>query len=114
MTTTNAFERQPTKLDYASPTQFKFSIAKLPKVEFFVSTVNIPGIQLGSGTQKTPLLDMPYPGDKLTYGKLGNEYVAASIPMNVWEMWCKETNNAIKKDKKFEFTPLPIRPDKSK
>lgn len=40
-------------------------------------------------------------GDKLTYGKLGNEYVAASIPMNVWEMWCKETNNAIKKDNKL-------------
>jgi len=26
MTTTNAYNRQPTKLDYASPTQFKFSI----------------------------------------------------------------------------------------
>ena len=75
MTTTNAFERQPTKLDYASPTQFKFSIAKLPKVEFFVSTVNIPGIQLGSGTQKTPLLDMPYPGDKLTYGDLNMTFL---------------------------------------
>ena len=75
MTTTNAFERQPTKLDYASPTQFKFSIVKLPKVEFFVSTVNIPGIVLGSGTQKTPLLDMPYPGDKLTYGDLNMTFL---------------------------------------
>ena len=36
MTTTNSLTRQPTKLDYASPTQFKFSILKLPKVEFFV------------------------------------------------------------------------------
>ena len=75
MTTTSAFGRQPTKLDYASPTQFKFSIAKLPKVEFFVSTVNIPGITLGSGTQKTPLLDMPYPGDKLTYGDLNMTFL---------------------------------------
>ena len=30
MTTTNANNRQPTKLDYASPTQFKFSVIKLP------------------------------------------------------------------------------------
>ena len=75
MTTTSAFGRQPTKLDYASPTQFKFSIVKLPKVEFFVSTVNIPGIVLGSGTQKTPLLDMPYPGDKLTYGDLNMTFL---------------------------------------
>ena len=36
--------RQPTKLDYASPTQFKFGIAKLPKVEYFCTSVNIPGI----------------------------------------------------------------------
>ena len=75
MTTTSAFGRQPTKLDYASPTQFKFSIVKLPKVEFFVSNVNIPGITLGSGTQKTPLLDMPYPGDKLTYGDLNMTFL---------------------------------------
>ena len=75
MTTTSAFGRQPTKLDYASPTQFKFSIVKLPKVEFFVSNVNIPGITLGSGTQKTPLLDMPYPGEKLTYGDLNMTFL---------------------------------------
>ena len=70
MTTTSAFGRQPTKLDYASPTQFKFSIVKLPKVEFFVSSVNIPGISLGTDEQATPLLDLPYPGDKLTYENL--------------------------------------------
>ena len=35
--------RQPTKLDYASPTQFKFSILKLPKTEYFCTAVNIPG-----------------------------------------------------------------------
>ena len=33
MTTTNAYSRQPSKQDYADPTKFKFSIAKLPKVE---------------------------------------------------------------------------------
>ena len=27
--------RQPDKLDYASPTQFRFGINQLPKVEFF-------------------------------------------------------------------------------
>ena len=30
MTTTNTYNRQPTKLDYASPTQFKFNVIKLP------------------------------------------------------------------------------------
>ena len=36
MTNHKLIKRQPTKLDYVSPTQFKFSILKLPKVEYFV------------------------------------------------------------------------------
>ena len=31
------YGRQPTELDYADPTKFKFSITKLPKVEFFTT-----------------------------------------------------------------------------
>ena len=42
--------RQPTKLDYSSPTQFKFSINQLPKVEFFTTAANLPGINLGDAT----------------------------------------------------------------
>ncbi len=71
MTTTKAIDRQPTKFDYASPTQFKFNITKLPKVEFFCTAVNLPGITLGgSMVQETPLKDIPIPGDKLTYSPL--------------------------------------------
>ena len=71
MTTLNTKDRQPTKFDYASPTQFKFNIIKLPKVEFFCTAVNLPGISLG-GTmvQETPLKDIPLPGDKLDYSPL--------------------------------------------
>jgi hypothetical protein len=70
MTTTNAIDRQPTKLDYASPTQFKFSIRKLPKVEYFCTAVNIPGVNLGETTQATPLKKIPIPGDTLVYEPL--------------------------------------------
>ena len=70
MTTTNANNRQPTKLDYASPTQFKFGVIKLPKVEYFCTAANIPGISLGQASQPTPLKDIPIPGDKLEYDNL--------------------------------------------
>jgi hypothetical protein len=70
MTTTDTLSRQPTKLDYASPTQFRFSIIKLPKVEYFTTTVNIPGINLGSAEMPTPFKDVPMPGDKLSYSSL--------------------------------------------
>tara|TARA_A100001035_G_C27700015_1_gene461985 strand:+ start:366 stop:989 length:624 start_codon:yes stop_codon:yes gene_type:complete len=70
MTVTNSLTRQPTKLDYAAPTQFKFSIIKLPKVEYFCTAVNVPGISLGDAVQATSLKNIPLPGDKLTYEPL--------------------------------------------
>ena len=61
MTVINSYTRQPTKLDYASPTQFKVTIIKLPKVEYFCTTANVPGISLGSTVQPTPFKDVPIP-----------------------------------------------------
>ena len=75
MTTTNAYSRQPTKFDYAEPTKFKFTIIKLPKVEFFVTTANVPGVSLGTTTQPTPLKDVPIPGDKLDYDTLNLQFL---------------------------------------
>jgi hypothetical protein len=75
MTTTNSYNRQPTKLDYASPTQFKFSIFKLPKVEYFCTEVNLPGIRLNSLSQPTPLKQIPIPGEGLTYESLRMTFI---------------------------------------
>jgi len=71
MTTTNSYNRQPTKIDYADPTKFKFNIIKLPKVEYFCTAVNLPGVSLSDNyTQPTPFRDIPLPGEKLTYDRL--------------------------------------------
>jgi len=75
MTETNSLTRQPSKLDYAAATQFKFNIIKLPKVEFFCTSVNIPGIQLGETLQPTPLKSIPIPGDKLSYSALNVSFL---------------------------------------
>jgi len=70
MTTSNIIDRTPSKLDYASPIQFRFKMTKLPNVEFFVQTANIPGITLGEVTMPTPLKEISIPGDKITYASL--------------------------------------------
>ena len=75
MTTTNVINREPSKRDYASPVQFRFTITKLPTVEFFVQSANIPGINLGSAQQNTPLYDIPIPGDKITYSSLDMSFL---------------------------------------
>ena len=76
MTTTNSYNRQPTKLDYADPTKFKFNIIKLPKVEYFCTAVNLPGVSLADNyTQPTPFRDIPLPGEKLSYENLAMTFL---------------------------------------
>ena len=70
MTDTNIIDRTPSKFDYASPIQFRFKMTKLPNVEFFVQTANIPGISLGSTSFETPLKDIAGVGDKVSYQTL--------------------------------------------
>ena len=84
-----AIDRQPTKLDYASPTQFKFGINQLPKVEFFTVGANVPSIVMGDAIFPTPFKDIPVMGDKLTYDNLSisfivDEYLENYISLHEW------------------------------
>ena len=81
--------RQPEQLDYASPTQFRFGVHQLPKVEFFTVTANLPGISAGTATQSTPFKDIPLMGEKITYENLSisfivDEYLENYISLHNW------------------------------
>ena len=69
-TSTSPLARQPDKLDYASPTQFRFGIHQLPKVEFFTIGANLPGISADVSNVTTPFKDIPMMGDILAYENL--------------------------------------------
>lgn len=56
--------------DTTNPALFKFAIDKLPTVEFFSYSVNIPGITAGEIIQPTPIFDLKLPGDKMTFEPL--------------------------------------------
>ena len=74
-TETSPLSRQPTALDYSSPTQFRFLINQLPKVQYFTTEANIPGISMGDGVFNTPLKDIPILGYKLTYEDLAISFI---------------------------------------
>ena len=74
-TTINALARQPEEFDYADPTKFKFSITKLPLVEFFTTQANIPGINLGESIFPTPFKTIPVQGDDLTFENLEISFI---------------------------------------
>ena len=74
-TETSPLNRQPTVLDYSSPTQFRFMIHQLPKVEFFTTTANIPAISLGELVIPTPYKSIPILGDNLTFDNLSVSFI---------------------------------------
>tara|TARA_B100000795_G_scaffold3865_1_gene2648 strand:+ start:92 stop:679 length:588 start_codon:yes stop_codon:yes gene_type:complete len=86
MATQKTFSRQPTKLDYSSPTQFRFLINQLPKVEYFTTEANIPGITLGEGQFNTPFKNIDILGDKLTYENLTISFIVDENLENYIEM----------------------------
>ena len=86
---TSPISRQPDKLDYLSPTQFKFNIHQLPKVEFFTTSANVPAISLGDAVMSTPYKDIPMMGDTLSYENLSitfivDEYLENYISLHEW------------------------------
>ena len=74
-TATSPLSRQPTVTDYSSPTQFRFMINQLPKVEFFTTSANLPGISLSELVIPTPYTNIPIVGDKITYENLTLTYI---------------------------------------
>jgi|TARA_B110000196_G_scaffold319926_1_gene339614 hypothetical protein len=89
MATTSPISRQPDKLDYASPTQFRFGIHQLPKVEFFAVSATIPAIALSDVVIPTPFKSIPMMGDQLTYDNLSvgfivDEYLENYLSIHEW------------------------------
>ena len=89
VTSQSPMSRQPDQLDYASPTQFRFGIHQLPKVEFFTVSANLPGITLPVATYPTPFKDISLMGEKLDYANLSinfivDEYLENYISLHTW------------------------------
>lgn len=65
----------PTNINPLSPSGFRFSIQKLPKLQFYCQTVNLPGIVLGEPSFGTPFSRIPVPGETLTFTDLTVQFL---------------------------------------
>ena len=89
MANSGPLARQPTKLDYASPTQFSFIINQLPKVQFFTVAANVPGVSIGESVLPTPFRQIPIQGDMVSYESLEisfivDEYLENYLSLHDW------------------------------
>ena len=99
-TETSPLNRQPTALDYTSPTQFRFLINQLPKVQYFTTEANLPGITLDELELGSPLKDLPLLGSKLTYDDLTITFIVDENLENYIEMHTWLTAIGFPKDRK--------------
>jgi len=65
--TGNPYDKQVSNRNFLSPTGFKFTLNRAPKVAFFGNTANIPSMTLGVANQSTYLKDIDVPGDKIVF-----------------------------------------------
>ncbi len=85
-TTINATPREPTVFDYAQSNQFKVYLPIFPLTEWFVVNCNIPGVTMGQGVVPTPLTDVPFIGDKLTYDQFSMTFLVDEKMKNFIEL----------------------------
>ena len=102
-TETSPLNRQPTALDYSSPTQFRFLINQLPKVQYFTTEANIPGITLDNVELGSPLKNIPLLGSKLEYEDLAISFIVDENLENYIEIHTWLTAIGFPKDRK-QFT----------
>lgn len=81
-----ARETQIENRNFLSPTGFKFTLTRAPKVAFFCNSANIPDLTLGIAIQPTYLKDIDIPGDKISYGDLSLQFLVDENLENYMEI----------------------------
>ena len=67
---TKVFSQQPDNINFLSPVGFKFNIETLPQTNWFLTSVNLPGISLAEIVQPTQLMQAQVPGNDLVFDPL--------------------------------------------
>jgi hypothetical protein len=78
--------RQIENRNFLSPTGFKFTLTRSPKVAFFCNEANIPDMTLGIANQPSYLKDIDVPGDKIIFGDLNLKFLVDENLENYMEI----------------------------
>jgi hypothetical protein len=84
---TNPWSKQPNNRNLLSPVGFKFSLNKVPKVDFFSNFAGIPAITLGSALQTRYGKNIDIPGDKMNFDDFRLRFLVDENLENYMEIW---------------------------
>jgi len=79
----------PSNINPLQSNGFMFAINKLPNVSYFCQEANLPGLNLPAADMSTPFVDVPVPGEKLTFDEMTitfliDENMANYIAIHNW------------------------------
>lgn len=76
-----------TNRNLSSPHQFSFKIEKMPTVNFFIQSVNLPGITINPIVYDNPFTDAKVPGDQIIWSELEISFLIDEDYNNWYECW---------------------------
>ena len=99
----------PTNINFLSPLNFKFQIKRAPHLNFFVQKVNIPRIILPKANIPTPLVEIPTPGEHITYEALSMNFKVDEDLQNYLEIhnWIKALGTPSNFDEYYKLEQQP-------
>ena len=71
----SALQNLPSNISYLSPIGFRFMLSNHPEVNYFCQAANVPGISLGGVEFPTPLKNIQYSGDEISFEELYIRFV---------------------------------------
>lgn len=109
--------QQPTNTNLLTANRFVLSFIRLPSVQFFCQTVNLPGLNLSTIPRNTPFVDITLPGEKLVYDPLSVTFLVDET-FSAWREihdWMRgmtfptsfEEYKNLQRETKFVHTPHP-------
>lgn len=79
---------QPENKSFLSPIGFRFAIKRLPHVNYFCTSAELPDISMGQiDTVENTFIKLPVPGDKLVFGLLNLRFRVDEDMKNFQEIY---------------------------
>lgn len=87
MTTSGVIDRQPDNLNELNPSAFELRFNKMPNVEFFCQSFNMPSISLTEVLTPTPNISLPQPGDSIFFAPFDITFIVDEDLNNYIELY---------------------------
>jgi hypothetical protein len=71
----SALDRQPDTVNFLLPDSFKFEMKRVPRLNYFIQSVNLPALEYSEIRQPTRFVDVKHPGNSFTFSNFDVSFI---------------------------------------